>query len=226
MKNVVVKLLLVAGILSATVESTLSQGTFYTSRSAFEATLIASTTVTFEDVPPTLRPLGEWSVSASGVIFTNPAPFLYVTDPGGRAHPIPGTGRYIWNFDGGAPISVLLPGGVTAFGADFSGGIEPHPTFNATLTVNLAGGGSYAYNFSGDRGSWIFYGVTFPQSISSVIFNDGGSFLHEEMLDNVTFGTIPEPSTLGLFTLGSLLLGWRLRRRFYPRRCPPNLPVV
>lgn len=187
------------------------QGTIYTSRSAFEATLSSSTTITFEDQTNVIsNGTPAYSRTISGVTFTTPDALLFITGPGGG--PIPGTGRYLWHFDGSSPVDILLPGGVTAFGADFSGGVEPHPSFNATLTVNLVGGGSYDYNFSAARGSWTFFGVTFAQPIANLIYNDGGSFLHEEMLDNVTFGSaIPEPSVSGLFAAGALLLGLRVR---------------
>jgi hypothetical protein len=193
------------------------QGTIYISRSAFEAALTSSTTITFEELPYTLPGgAGEYSVTASGVIFSNPGPRLYITSTNnGGVYPIPGTGQYLWNFDGGYPVDILLPGGVTGFGADFSGGIEPDPLFIGTLTVNLAGGSSYAYNFTAPRGSFTFFGVTFAEPIANLVYRDagppdgmGGGF-HEEMLDNVTFGTaIPEPSVLGLFALGGMFLGW------------------
>jgi hypothetical protein len=39
-----------------------------------------------------------------------------------------------------------------------------------------------------------------------------GPGFHEEILDNITVVTVPEPGVLALFALGVLLLGWRLRR--------------
>jgi hypothetical protein len=149
------------------------------------------------------------------VSFTTPDARLGVAGDGA---PIPGDGKYLWHFDGESPVTVLLPGGITAFGADFSGGIEPQPSFNASLTVNFVGGGSYVHNFSGPRGSWTFFGVTYSQPINSLVYDDGGPStpfaLHEEMLDNVTFGNvIPEPGIFTLFAVGALLLGLRLRSR-------------
>jgi hypothetical protein len=124
--------------------------------------------------------------------------------------PIPGDGKYLWHFDGGFPVTILLSTGVTAFGADFSGGIEPDPSYYATLTVNLVGGGSYVHNFSGPRWLWTFFGVTYSQPISSLVYDDGGPSapfaLHEEMLDNVTFGSvIPEPRSVAVLLVGLLL---------------------
>jgi hypothetical protein len=82
--------------------------------------------------------------------------------------------------------------------------------------VNLVGGQAYAYNFTAPRGFWTFFGITFPQPIASLVFDDGGNRLpgtHGEVLDNVTFGVVPEPSVLGLFGLAALFLGWRLSRK-------------
>ncbi len=206
----------VAGLLAVTAQTAFCQGTTYTSRSAFEAALSSSTTITFEDLPPTGGPVGEYSITTSGVTFTNPGALLVITT---SPNPIPGTGKYLWHFDGGFPVTVLLPGEVTGFGADFSGGIEPNPSFNGTLTVNLARGASFDYNFSAPRDSWTFFGVTFAEPIANLVYRDAGppdgvlgGPLHEEKLDNVTFGVIPEPSALGLFGLGTLLLSWRLQR--------------
>jgi len=216
MKNAIPRNLWIASLLAAGAEAAFCQGVVYTLRPAFEAALSSSTTITFEDLPSTrIGGLGESSITTSGVTFTSPSALLFVTKPGGLYYPIPGTGKYLWQFDGGYPVNSLLPDGVTAFGADFSGGIEPKPSYNATVTVNLASGQTYAYNFTGPRGAWTFFGVTFEQAIASVVYDDGGSRVsatHEEMLDNVTFGVIPEPSALGLLALGGLLLDFRLRR--------------
>ena len=135
MKITTLKIVAAAGLLAVTVQTALSQGTVYTSRSVFDAALSSSTTITFEALPT--PGTGESSITTSGVTFTTPDARLLVAVDGA---PIPGDGKYLWHFDGGAPVTVLLPGDVTAFGADFSGGIEPDPSHNATLTVNLVGG--------------------------------------------------------------------------------------
>ncbi|MCL4789858.1 MAG: hypothetical protein KJ070_24280 [Verrucomicrobia bacterium] len=206
------------GVLAlASLGTALGQGTIYTSRSAFEASLSSSTTITFENLPVTYPfGLGESSVTSSGATFTTPDARLFITGPGGL-YPVPGDGKYLLHWDGGSPVTVLLPGGITAVGADFSGGIEPDPSYNATLTVNLVGGGSYVHNFSGPRALWTFFGVTYSEPISSLVYDDGGPSapfaLHEEMLDNVTFGNvIPESGMFAFLALGGLLLGWRMRR--------------
>lgn len=215
MKITTLNSLVVAGLLAVTTQIAFCQGTIYFVRSDFQAALNSSTTITFEDVsnPPGIPGLGAYSITASGVTFTTSDPLLLITGPAG---PIPGDGKYLWHFDGSYPVDILLPSGVTAFGADFSGGIEPNPSFDATWTVNLVGGSSYAYNFSALRGSWTFFGVSFPEPIANLVYRDAGppdgvmgGPLHEEMLDNVTFGAIPEPRGLELLALGVVALGWR-----------------
>lgn len=177
----------------------MAQGVLFTDRTTFNAALQSSTTITFESLTPSSpSSTGVSPVAVSGVTFTNSENRLFITSASTGIYPIPGTGQYLWNFDSSHPVGIFLPNGRNAFGADFSGGIEPNPGFNTTLTVNLLGGQSYSFNFSGTRGLWTFFGVAFPQSITSLIYDDGGQFLpgsHEEMLDNVTWGiaTVPEP---------------------------------
>lgn len=207
MKHTLLTIFVVGYLGAATVPTVYCQGTFYTSRSAFQSTLITTTTISFENIPVTQEGPGEFSIATSGVTFIGT--YMYIR---GSFAPIPATGNYLRQFDALGPVHIFLPNGVTAFGADFSGGIGSNPSFNATLTANLVGGQTYAYNFSGTQGFWTFFGVSFPQPIASLIFNDVPNFpfpWHEEMLDNVTFGTVPEPSVFSLIGLGVLFLGWR-----------------
>jgi hypothetical protein len=192
-----------------------SQGVIFTDRASFSASLIPfpirPTTITFTGLTDP-SDLGTSPITVSGVTFTNAESRLFV-----QRTPIPGDGQYLWNFDSSYPVGIYLPGGRNAFGADFSGGIEPNATFNATLTVNLLGGQSYSYNFSGLRGAWTFFGVAFSQNISSLVFHDGGQSLpgtHEEMLDNVTFGVaiVPEPNVATIALVG-MLARFLARRR-------------
>ncbi len=213
-----------ACVLLLFVVNSYAQGVVFTDRPTFNAALQSvppSTSINFESLSPS-GPFstGTSPITVSGMTITNAESQLFVCNPGsGGPYPIPGTGQYIWNFDSSYPIGIYLPSGKNAFGADFSGGISPNTTFNATLTVNLLGGQSYSYNFSGPVGSWTFFGVAFSQPISSLIYHDGGNFIpgtHEEMLDNVTFGTaiVPEPGNLPLL-LGGLAVGVnRCRRRW------------
>jgi hypothetical protein len=184
-----------------------AQGTLYTDRSIFNATLQSSTTITFTGLPDPPPGLGRPSVTVSGVTFTNFEGQLFT-----------GTG-VLANFDSSYPVGVFLPGGRNAFSADFSGGIDPaNNPFNATITVNLVGGQTFTHNFTGQFGSWTFVGMVFPQAISSLIYNDGAQSNpfgnHEEMLDNVTFGVaVPEPQTSLLVVFGILTSFGVLRLR-------------
>jgi hypothetical protein len=200
-----------------------SQGTLYTDRSLFNAALQSSTTIDFESLPPyDGLGTGESPITVSLLTppftslltITNFEHRLFVAGSGGF-NPTPGTGQYIWNFDSSYPIGIFFPGGRNAFGADFSGGIQGN-SYSATLTFTLLGGQTYTHNFTGQDGQWTFRGFAFTQTITSVIYDDGGQFLpgtHEEMIDNVTYGVaVPEPQVLGL-GLAALLGLLRGRRR-------------
>src|SRR2546423_7031437 len=122
-----------------------AQAATYASRSSFNAALGSSTTITFENVTPTPPGPGLSPIIVSGVSFTNLEHQLFIAN---RDVAIQGTGQFLYNFDSSYPVGVFLPGGKTAFASDFSGGIGPDPSFNATLTVNLLGGQAFSYNFS------------------------------------------------------------------------------
>src|SRR5467141_2484472 len=133
-----------------------AQGTIYTSRSGFDAALTSSTTITFDGVIP-FDPsgIGVSSITASGVTFTSPGARLFVSSA--SANPA------LYNFDSSYPVGIVLPDGMNAFGADFSGGIVQNNPFNATITINLADGETDKYQFVGQLGSWTFVGFTFSQ---------------------------------------------------------------
>jgi hypothetical protein len=211
-------LLVLAVCLPVSRSDCVAQGNSYTSRSDFNAALTSSSIITFEELPPSgFSSVGTSPVSTHGVTFSNVEHRLFITSPN-IIYPMAGAGQYLWNFDSSYPVAIFLPSGTTAFGADFSGGIQPEQTFNATLTAVLEGGQSYSYNFSGLRDSWTFFGITVPEPIVSIIYSDGGRFepfgTHEEMLDNVSFGTvttIPEPSTSFIVLLGFVMVFWSRR---------------
>jgi hypothetical protein len=188
------------------------QGTTFNTRSAFNAAISGGTTITFESLTPSNpNSLGVSPIITQGTTFSNAEARLFIASPtnsgGSILYPTPGTGKYLWNFDSGYPPGIFLPANKTAFAADFSGGLEPNPSYNATLTVNLLDGRSYNFNFSGPQNAFTFFGVAFNAPINNLVYNDGGS-THEEMLDNVTFGsTVPEPAPIALFASSLLVLG-------------------
>ena len=182
-----------------------AQGTIYTDRYSYEAALPSSTTIDFSGTPNPPDFIGRSSITVSGVTFTSLGARLFT-----------GT-ENIFNFDSSYPVSILLPGGINAFGADFSGGIIPQNNpFIGTLTVNLAGGQTFIHSFTGQVGSWTFRGFAFSSPISSLVYNDGGPFVpgaHEEMLNRITFGPVPEPRTVWVALCAVAI--WLVSRRCY-----------
>lgn len=194
------------------------QGVLYTDRAVFNSVLQSSTTVDFEGLPPyDGMGTGESPINVLNPVFpfnsvltvTNFEHRLFVAGGSSPMNPAPGTGQYLWNFDSSYPMGIFFPAGRNAFGADFSGGIVQNNPFNATLTFTLLSGQTYTHNFTGQMGTWTFRGFVFSESITSVVYNDGGPFLpggHEEMIDNVTYGVaVPEPQVLSLLVAGLLV---------------------
>lgn len=215
----------VFALLLFTSVTSLAQGVIFRDRSQFNAALQSGTTITFETLnPATNGPTGLSPITAVSSPFpglslsiTNFEHRLFICSPGSIYYPTPGDGKYIWNYDSSYPIGIFWNGSRNAFGADFSGGIVQNNPFNATITVNLADGSTFTYNFTGSLGSWTFRGFVFPQNITSVVYSDGGPFLpgaHEEMLDNVTLGVVavPEPSVAALGLLGGIVSALNRRR--------------
>lgn len=114
------------------------------------------------------------------------------------------------NYDSLGPLMVHMNGPALAFGADFSSYLSSVTSFLATVTLN--DGRVFTFTAPAAPDS-TFFGFVTTQPFSSLTFSDGGlvgTGLHEEILDNITVVTIPEPATLGLFSLGALVLGWRV----------------
>lgn len=121
---------------------------------------------------------------------------------------------FLVNYDSLAPLTVDMNGPALAFGADFASLLTPfYSSFLATVTLD--NGDMFTFTAPADP-NFTFFGFVTQQPFSSLTFSDGGLIgtgLHEEILDNITVVTVPEPSTIGLFVLGALLLGWRIFRR-------------
>jgi hypothetical protein len=97
-----------------------------------------------------------------------------------------------------------LPANSTAFGIYFS-------TYDTSpITVTLSNGDTYIDNSPPGFGNFVFLGFTDTTPFSSLTITDPTA--SGVLLADVKFG-IPEPSSLALLGLSSLLLAGRRRRR-------------
>jgi hypothetical protein len=106
----------------------------------------------------------------------------------------------------GASESITLPANSTAFGIYFS-------TYDTSpITVTLSNGDTYIDNSPPGFGNFVFLGFTDTTLFSSLTITDPTD--SGVLLADVKFGSsIPEPSSLALLGLSSLLLAGRRRRR-------------
>jgi hypothetical protein len=194
---------------------------FYTDRAAFNAAATGLQTVAFQAPPMSFTfnatPPG---LTLSGVNFniTNPLPGdgVNVTARNfpGVAYP---TDFLVPSFSPNRTSTQLAitlpPGGATAIGLDFgSFANDPSP-----FTFTLSTGESFAvtpvpFNNLGSLG------FTSTSPITSLTILDSRSAAQEvPVLGDFIFGTgtatVPEPSTLALFTLGAVGVAARCRRR-------------
>ena len=191
------------------------QGTTYTDRSAFDAA-IADLTGARRDLnfqppfPPGGIDEGEWvryfsPLTISGMTFHSGGPLLI------RLFSADGN-RALNNYDSLTPLMVDMNGSAMAFGADFASLLNPfYSSFLATVTLD--NGNVFTFTAPANP-NFTFFGFVTTQPFSSLTFSDGGLIgpYHEEILDNITVGTVPEPGVFALSALGALLLGWRWRR--------------
>ncbi|MCW5555434.1 MAG: PEP-CTERM sorting domain-containing protein [Verrucomicrobiae bacterium] len=210
------KTTVLAAVLASSTFPCLGQGVIYSSREAFDAAITTLSgnrlDVNFDGpLPPGGTDFGGMvgymsPLIVSGVAFHGSV-FLYDT----------GSGWILNNYDSLSPLVVDMNAPSLAFGADFASFLSPtHTSF--TATVSLDNGAVFTFEAPADP-DFVFFGFVTAQPFSRLTFSDGGllfGYLHEELLDNITVVTIPEPVTLGLFSLGALVLGWRLRRKFQP----------
>ena len=106
----------------------------------------------------------------------------------------------------GSSESITLPANSTAFGIYFS-------TYDTSpITVTLSNGDTYIDNSPPGFGNFVFLGFTDTTSFSSLTITDPTS--SGVLLADVKFGSsIPEPSSLALLGLSSVVLAGRRRRR-------------
>lgn len=118
--------------------------------------------------------------------------------------------RVMNNYDSLAPLTVDMNRPALAFGADFASLLSP--TYTSFLaTVTLDNGDVFTFTAPADP-NFTFFGIVTTQPFSSLTFSDGGlvgTGLHEEILDNITVVTVPEPGLFALFALGALFFGRR-----------------
>jgi hypothetical protein len=111
------------------------------------------------------------------------------------------------NVPAGTPESVTLPASETAFGFTFT-------TFDgAPITVTLSNGDSFVDSATPAFGTFAFLGFTDTTPFSSLTITDAAS--NGVLLSDVKFGSsaIPEPASVVLLGVSSLLLAGRRRRR-------------
>jgi hypothetical protein len=126
------------------------------------------------------------------------------------------SGLVLYNFDSGFPLGIQFATGARAFGGDFSSFLSPYYS-SFTARLSLDNGEVLAFTAPTNPNS-TFFGFISPTPIRSLTYSDGGIFPnpnigHQELIANLFIVQVPEPHTLGLFALGALLLGWRLRRK-------------
>ena len=179
-----------------------AQVTAYTSRSDFSSAAGPAYSFTFDGYTlpgnATSYPNG---LTINGVSFTaDPSSegSVFVDDPGdGNGDPF--SGHQYLDTDTQAALLVALPGGTTAFGADFSNyGFTTGDT--VTAAVN---GQDFNFIIPADYTS-VFEGFTSAAPITSLSFSGGG---FGPALGNVTLpGAAPVPETSSLLSLALLLL--------------------
>lgn len=126
--------------------------------------------------------------------------------------------------------SVLLQGGLTASAASISQtGLVPlsaesllfeaQQTGAGTLQVSL-GGQNLSFVALSNGANYTLYGANIPAFAGQpeqLTFSalEVSTFANNWNIDNIQFSAsaIPEPGVLGLFALGSLMLGWRSHKR-------------
>ena len=180
-----------------------AQATQYNSQASFNAATSGVTTFNFNGyAPKNIQQYYLTGLTVDGVTF-NAIDGVFVVDPGfGTGNPFSGS-QYLDNPASSGPLSVALPAGTTAFGADFANYFS---SSQATITA-LVNGQSFTFAAPGSfSNSSVFAGFTSTVPITSLSFSDGFGVV----LDNVSIGSaipaaVPEASTtvsFGLLALG------------------------
>jgi PEP-CTERM motif len=204
----------------------------YTSRSSFEAALVTETTETFTELGSTFQTFSSGLSQANGLTdpltITGSSGFLFSTSSSASAGFYPANGTYLLGPSSSSStdgITVVFPAHLTAAGADVN-------LFGALGTIDFSGTTSLGENFSGSvtvngslaTGPFGFLGVTTTgpnDYITSLLFSAVVGANTNVVVDNVSFGTVPEPASITLLGSGVLLVGAVLlrRRRIRSARC-------
>ena len=164
-----------------------AQTTQFSTRASFTAATTGLTTFTFDGDAPNNNATFYFSgLTVQGVGFAASNQQLYVDDPSDNNGDPFGGHQYL-DTDAKGTLTVSLPAGTTAFGADFSNyGFNSSGGSTITALVN-----GVAFTFAEpDKTSAAFAGFTSSVPITSLSFSGGSKGV---ALDNVSFG--PTPAT-------------------------------
>lgn len=218
--------LLMLTFLSGVLSSAPVQATFYTDRTAFLSDLGTVNTIDFEGLIGTAAypqnyPWGSGymtdgpsGISVSGVRFIGTSSFwgtqTIILGPDSCSGCLSLNSSF--NLLGGRTTTdILLPYGVTAFGADYGRDSNSRDPMNLAVAITRESGGTESTGVTALVAPQFFGYIGSP--INQISFDSGGVGLAPYLLlDNVVFNVVPEPASLALAGLGIGLLGWMLRR--------------
>jgi hypothetical protein len=203
------------GVLFAATGTATAAPVFYTSEASFQTDAgnagIGLGTETL-DAFPTSDDLSTNPSSANGItVSSDDAAALGMTFGAGSGQVVTFTTD---TAPGGTSIIFAFASPINAFGIDIFG-FGDVPGSPSTLTLTTANGSQLVLESDGslDFGNQLFAGVIDVVPFSSATLTATTLSLDGVTLDDVQFGPVPEPATLGLVAAGLASLGLRARRR-------------